>query len=147
MKNFIIKEPITDIEFKEYYKLRWITLRSEWGKPIGSEKDPKDKSSIHRMIMSRDRNALAVGRLHYISSIESQIRFMGVHHDYRRSGLGTLLLKELEQVSIYSKHNTIILQSREEAVPFYLSTGYKVKEKTYLLFGKIQHYLMVKNLY
>jgi predicted GNAT family N-acyltransferase len=38
----------------------------------------------------------------------------------------------------------MILQAREGAVKFYQSLGYKVIEKTYLLFGQIQHYKMEK---
>jgi hypothetical protein len=38
------------------------------------------------------------------------------------------------------------LQAREKAIPFYERLGYKVVEKTHLLFGEIQHYKMRKEI-
>ena len=35
----------------------------------------------------------------------------------------------------------ITLQSREVAIQFYKSLGYKIEKKTHLLFGNIQHFL------
>jgi predicted GNAT family N-acyltransferase len=43
-----------------------------------------------------------------------------------------------------SQIKELILQSRENSVKFYESLGYAVKEKTYLLFNEIQHFLMIK---
>ena len=42
--------------------------------------------------------------------------------------------------------NVVILQARQDAVPFYEHHGYNVVEKTFLLFDEIQHYLMRKEL-
>jgi len=42
------------------------------------------------------------------------------------------------------KEKTIILHAREIAVPFYERMGFRVTEKSHLLFGEIQHYLMEK---
>ena len=146
MINYKIIEPISQFDLDNYYRLRWLTLRKDWNKDIGSERDSSDKDSIHRMIIDDDNSAIAVGRLHYNSSIESQIRYMGVHVNFRRSGFGTILLKDLEKCSLATGHTTIILQSREAAIDFYLSNGYKVEKKTHLLFNSIQHFLMSKNL-
>jgi predicted GNAT family N-acyltransferase len=38
----------------------------------------------------------------------------------------------------------MILEARENAVPFYKSLGYEILKKSYLLFGEIQHYTMHK---
>ena len=40
----------------------------------------------------------------------------------------------------------IILHARENAVNFYKHCGYTVVEKSYLMWGEIQHYLMKKDL-
>jgi hypothetical protein len=38
----------------------------------------------------------------------------------------------------------IILHAREIAIPFYTNLNYTIIEKSHLLFGEIQHYLMSK---
>ena len=146
MINYRIIEPINQIELDEYYKLRWITLRKKWGQDIGTERDISDADSMHRMIIDHDAIAIAVGRLHFNSDIESQIRYMGVHPNFRRDGFGTILLDELEKLSLNTDHKKVVLQSRESALNFYLSNGYKIEKKTYLLFNSIQHFLMSKEL-
>ena len=40
----------------------------------------------------------------------------------------------------------IVLEARENAVPFYHAIGYSNVAESYLLFGEIQHYRMSKTL-
>ena len=40
----------------------------------------------------------------------------------------------------------MVLEARENAVPFYKSLGYHIEQESYLLFGEIQHYRMKKAL-
>ena len=40
----------------------------------------------------------------------------------------------------------MILNARENAVLFYKKLGYHITEKSNLLYGKIQHYRMKKNI-
>jgi predicted GNAT family N-acyltransferase len=40
----------------------------------------------------------------------------------------------------------IVLEARENAVPFYKRIGYTINAESYLLFGEIQHYRMSKTL-
>jgi predicted GNAT family N-acyltransferase len=49
---------------------------------------------------------------------------MGVCEDFRRSGIGSKMLKKLEDDAIKQGANQIILNARENAVPFYKSLGY-----------------------
>ena len=53
-------------------------------------------------------------------------------------------MNHFEQISTNKKIQYIILNARENAVPFYKKLGYNITEKTNLLFGKIQHYEMKK---
>ena len=144
--NYTIIDPKTKSDFEEYYKLRWLTLRKDWSQGLGSEQDPTDSNSAHRMIINSHSKAIAVARLHYNSNVESQIRYMGVHPNYRRRNFGTILLNDLEKISLKSNRRKIILHAREEAINFYLENGYILGPKTHLLFNSIQHYLMSKKL-
>ena len=142
-----IIEPTTSEEFEKYYNLRYEVLRKPWGQPPGSERDEGEETSIHRMIIdNKTGNALAVGRIHFNSTHEAQIRYMAVADDLQGKGLGSQIISALEDVARGKGIQRIILSARENARQFYKNNGYEIMEKTHLLFGKIQHWLMRKEL-
>ena len=142
-----IIEPTTSEEFKKYYNLRYEILRKPWGQPPGSERDEGEETSIHRMIIDKKTgNALAVGKLQFNSIHEAQIRYMAVADDLQGKGLGSQIISALEDVARGEGIQRIILSARENALQFYKNNGYEIIEKTHLLFGKIQHWLMRKKL-
>ena len=146
MKITVI-EPQTPEEFKQYYSLRYKILRKPWGQPRGSERDNEDEISHHRMIIAEATgDAIAVGRLQINTTEEAQIRYMAVADNYQGKGLGSKIVTALEDIALDKGANRIILQARENAVQFYQSNGYKVVEKSYILFDEIQHWLMKKEL-
>jgi N-acetylglutamate synthase-like GNAT family acetyltransferase len=91
-----ICKPLTKEEFKKYYDLRWKVLRKPWKQPKGSEKDEREKESIHIMACI-DSKIVGAGRLHFNTEKEAQIRYMAIEEKYRRKGIGSLILKELEK--------------------------------------------------
>jgi len=127
----------------EYYGLRWLVLRKPWRQPKGSEKDDMEKKSVHRAAFIGNK-MVGVARLHFNGIKEAQIRYMAVHPDYRRMGIGSRLLEELEKIARKKKAEYIILNARENAVNFYLKNGYSIIGKSYVLYGTIQHYKMIK---
>jgi len=141
-----VTEPTTSEEFDKYYQLRWEVLRKPWDQPIGSEKDEHEESSVHAVIFDEKKNVIAVCRMQMNSATEAQLRFMGVRDDQQGKGLGKLLLSYLEKIAKEKGATKIILQSREIAVDFYKRNGYMMKEKSFLMWGLIQHYLMEKKL-
>ena len=142
-----IIEPSTSKEFKKYYNLRYEVLRKPWGQPMGSERDKREETSIHRMIVDENSgDVLAVGRLQFNSIHEAQIRYMAVADKFQGKGLGSQLISVLEDVARGKGIQRIILSARENSLQFYKNNGYEIIEKTHLLFGKIQHWLMRKEL-
>ena len=143
----IIIEPKSSEDFRKYFNLRYEILRKPWGQPIGSEKDKEEDTSIHRMIINeKTGQVLAVGRIQFNSIDEAQIRYMAVSHDLQGEGLGSRIISALEKVAIINGKKWMILSARENAIQFYKNNGYKIVKKTYLLFDKIQHWLMRKKL-
>lgn len=138
-------EPRTPAELEQYYSLRWETLRKPWGKPRGSELDEHEEQSIHAMLVDNGE-AIAVGRLQFNSPAEAQLRFMGVRSDMQGKGLGAHIISYLEKKAAEKGAHRMILQAREKAVSFYERNGYRIKEKTFLLWDEIQHYLMEKEI-
>lgn len=142
---FKIQHPVTKEDFEKYYQLRYEALRKPWGQPAGSETDPDDHKSIHAIVIYKDQ-AVAVCRLQFNDSTQGQIRYMGVDENYRGYGVGAAILQWLENIAKKKGASHIILHARENAVGFYEKQGYKQLAKSYLLFGKIQHFLMEKKI-
>jgi predicted GNAT family N-acyltransferase len=143
--NFVVEQPIIQKDFEAYYHLRYQVLRKPWDQPTGSELDETDDTSIHAFIKVNE-DAVACARLHFVDTDIAQIRYMAVHPDFQGQGLGKLVITYLEDISRQNNRLKIILHARENAVKFYESCGYTTKEKSYLLWDKIQHFLMQKHL-
>lgn len=139
-------EPNSPEDFEKYYQLRWEVLRKPWNQPKGSEKDDAENVSIHIMALDDNGECVGVSRLQLNSPDVAQVRFMGVRDDQQGKGVGKLLMSYLETKAKDAGVKKIILQARENAVPFYLSIGYALKEKTFKLWDIIQHFLMEKEL-
>ncbi|GAB3193847.1 GNAT superfamily N-acetyltransferase [Pontibacter aydingkolensis] len=141
-----IIEPSTPKQFEKYYRLRYLTLRQPWGQPEGSEHADDDATAIHAMLINDVGEALGVCRMHLATPHEAQIRFMGIRHDMQGKKLGDQLLHYQEERARELGATRMMLHARENAVNFYRRNGYEIEEKSYLLFGTIQHYKMARQL-
>ena len=144
MLNYNIVTPKSEEDYNDYYYFRWKYLRKPLNKKLGSERDNIENKGIHKMIKNKQGFIIAVGRIHWVSSICAQIRYFAVDKDYRKDGIGTYLMEYFEEISFSEKKEHIILNARENSLPFYEKLGYNIIEKTNLLYGKIQHYKMKK---
>ncbi len=145
-KNILLSKPQTDKEFEAYYLLRYSILRKPWNQPLGSEKDENEDASFHLMASDENGNVLGVCRMQFNSEEEAQLRFMAVDEKAQGFGIGKKMMNYFEQEAFANGRKIIALQARENAVPFYEKCGFKIKEKTFLMWGQIQHYLMKKKL-
>ena len=124
INNFEIRSPTSEEEWERYDNFRWEVLRKPLKMSHIPLKDNLEEASIHLMGVTSEGKILACGRLHLNTSYEAQIRYMGVSKDLRRSGIGSKMLKKLEDDAIKQGANQIMLNARENAVPFYKSLGY-----------------------
>ena len=143
--SFIIKQPETPDEFKQYYALRFRILRAPWGEPEGSEIDDIEDQCFHIMA-TKNGNIVGVGRLQFNSADEAQIRYMAIEKTYEGNGIGRMIVNALEQEAINKRVRAVVLDAREPAVGFYQILGYSIEKKSYVLFDEIQHYRMAKQI-
>ncbi|TCK18496.1 putative GNAT family N-acyltransferase [Thiogranum longum] len=144
MTDVEIRPPKDACELEAGYALRWEVLRAPWQKPHGSERDELDDSARHYLAIDTQGNILATGRIHSVKASTAQIRYVAVHPDYEKQGLGKQLLAALECNAASNGENHIILHARDNSLAFYLHCGYRVIRQSYLLFDVIQHYEMEK---
>ena len=146
ISQFKITSPTTQRDFEDYFYFRWFNLRKDFNQKFGSEKDELEYKSEHRMIIDRNNKIIGVGRIQIFDDNQSQIRYFAIKEAFRRVGLGKFLMSDLEKIAINNNSNSIVLNARENVIDFYKKLGYKTIKKTNLLFGKIQHYKMLKKI-
>lgn len=141
-------EPRSEADWVAYYDLRWRVLREPWYQPRGSERDPSDSdpATYHLMFRDPDGLAAAAGRLHLNSAVEAQVRYMAVAEAWRDKGLGGRILTALEAFARSKGTQEVLLNSREQAMPFYIRHGYRVEGPAPTLFGELRHVRMRKRL-
>jgi ribosomal protein S18 acetylase RimI-like enzyme len=147
LQNLSLLQPSSDEELAAYYDLRWQVLRKPWDQPPGSERDDQDATSYKLMFKDPAGAAVAVGRLHFNSAAEAQVRYMAVDPDWDRSGLGSRILLALEAEAQKRGARRIVLNSRDRAIGFYKKHGYELSGEAGGLFGgRVQHVRMSKTL-
>ena len=126
--------------------LRYNILRKPWNKSKDSLTDDLEIESINAFIQFNEK-VIACGRLQNNGNGIGQIRYMAIDNAFQGQGLGKLIIKKLEEEAKNIGLRVIELQARENAVEFYKASGYTVKEKSFILWDIIQHYLMTKSIY
>lgn len=142
---FTVKEAQNKKDIERILQLRYNVLREPWNQPIDTATDTIEEKSINAYIEDKNGDVIACGRLQENENKIGQIRFMAVSDAYQGKGLGKLIVQHLEKRGNDLQLKSIELQARENAVNFYKSCGYSIKEKSFLLWGIIQHYLMEKH--
>ena len=140
-----IKSPTTDSDWKAYYALRFNVLREPWNQPLGSEVLADEDQAIHAIAV-KDGVVLGVARMHESAEKQGQVRCVATATEAQGKGIGKAIMAYLEEKAIQKGWTEIVLEARENAVPFYQAIGYTIVAESYLLFGEIQHYRMKKSL-
>ncbi len=146
LPDAVLIVPKTSADLESYFGLRWRVLREPWDLPRGSERDDREDESIHLMVRSVTGEALAAGRLHLNSPTEAQVRFMAVDPTAQGRGLGSMVLRNLEDRARAAGARRMILNARESALRFYELHAYKVEAPADRLFGGVDHWRMSKEL-
>jgi GNAT superfamily N-acetyltransferase len=139
-----LAQPQTAAEWDIYYDLRWRVLRAPWNQPRGSERDALESESVHLLASIPNGAVSGVGRLHFNSPHQAQIRFMAVAENFRGQGIGSRILQELERRARERGATSIVLEARDTAVPFYVRNGYATLGPGKTLFGALPHQRMRK---
>lgn len=140
-----IKSPQTESDWKAYYALRFNVLREPWNQPLGSEVLADEDQAIHAIAVENEE-VLGVARMHESAEKQGQVRCVATATAAQGKGIGKAIMAYLEEKAKQKGWTEIVLEARENAVPFYEAIGYKIVAESYLLFGEIQHYRMQKSL-
>ena len=142
----VAHKPSTEPELEAYFEFRWTHLRKPWGYPEGSEKDEYENVSEHRIIKNHNGEIVACGRVHLNTAEEAQIRHIAVHEDYRRKGVGQMVLEALESVARDLGAESAVTNSREISISFFERNGFEIIDEAPEELGKLKRKQMRKKL-
>lgn len=140
-----IREPQNDVEWENYFDLRYRVLRAPLNQPIGSEQNEGDSTGIHFALYEAG-NLKAIARLDRADLKTAQVRFVAVENNLQGKGYGKAIMLATEKAAKDRGDTKMILQARDYAVDFYLRLDYQMIKKSHLLFNVLQHFLMEKEL-
>ncbi len=87
----IVRPPETPEEFQRYRDLRWKILRAPHHQPKITEKDDAGIKDYPIMVCEVDGFPIGVGRAHFISEDEAQIRSISVEEEWNGKGIGSIV--------------------------------------------------------
>ena len=120
--------------------IRFAVFVEEQGVPREIELDEHDSQSVHVLAFDGPR---AVGTARLLP--DGHIGRMAVLKDWRRRGIGALLLKSLMERAKARGDAEVALSAQVHAVPFYLAHGFVPQGDEYLEAG-IRHQAMKRRL-
>lgn len=140
-----LRAPETERDFELYYDLRWRILREPRTHLRKSGRDEHEKDAVHLMAWAGE-TLVGVGRLHFNSPDEAQVRYMAVEEGFNGQGIGSIILQELERRAQAGGGKRIVLNARDRAVSFYRKHDYRLIDRSATLFESIVHWSMQKDL-
>ena len=120
-------------------------LRKPFKLPPGSEQDEFEDHAFHIAVYS-DQIIIGVGRIHIEPDQTTRIRYMAVHDTYQNQGIGSSILRELEQFARKNNLRDCWLYARQDAINFYLKNGYRIKGESNSELQELKHQRMEKQL-
>ena len=145
MENKIsITEAITQKEKLECFNIRFEVFVKEQGVPKEIEIDEFDRNSFHALARINNKT-LGTGRLIYLDTENAKIGRMAVSLEYRKTGIGGLILDFLEKKATNMGVKNLTLNAQEYISKFYSKHGYYKKGVVFLEAG-IPHMKMNKKI-
>lgn len=140
MKIVIAENPA---EQQDAFRVRHTVFVGEQNVPEELEMDEYDQSSLH-FVVYMDEVPIGAGRLRNVDGI-GKIERICVLSNYRKYGVGKVLMEKIESAAKEHGFTTLKLNSQVHAEPFYSKLGYKVVSETFMDAG-IPHVTMTKTL-
>jgi predicted GNAT family N-acyltransferase len=124
------------LDMKEVYHIRTEVFVDEQKVPLELEMDEWDSTAIHVLALFHTE-AVGCGRI-IISSSHAHIGRVAVKKQYRKKGIGKLLMHFLVNTCKSKGAKEVILHSQIHAIPFYESLGFETRGEIFLDAG-IEH--------
>jgi len=122
-ETIVVKEVTTQAELQAALDIRDRVFVEEQGIPYELEHDEHDATSKHLLAVCGDV-PVATARLTIMSDGEAVLARVAVLPEYRKSGVGRLLVRRLEEIGAGAKVKRITLHPHHYLERFYAELGY-----------------------
>ncbi len=143
-ESFTVRLVKTEQELEAAIGVRFRVFVDEQSIPAEEELDDADATATHAIAL-HERQVVGTGRLMKQDAGTAIIGRMAVDLEWRRHGVGGLILKHLEDVARSMGMSRSVLHSQEYVKAFYASQGY-VEHGEVFLEVEIPHIEMRKEL-
>jgi GNAT superfamily N-acetyltransferase len=108
-----IRVPKIEVEWEQYYDLRYRILRQPWNQPRGSERNEGDETGMHFALYEIEI-LKAIARLDINDEKSAQVRFMAVETEIQRKGYGKQVMLAIENYCKSISVSEIVLHARDQ---------------------------------
>jgi predicted GNAT family N-acyltransferase len=143
-KDITYKRAASPAELEGAYTVRRKVFIVEQGIPEDEEYDGLDEQCLHYIALGQGK-IIGTARVRFLSKERATIERMAVHKDVRRKGIGTGILKLVEDDLKSRSISEAVLHAQMAAVPFYQSCGFTSSGSTFFE-ADIEHIKMQKKL-
>ena len=119
----VVKEVTTEAQLQAAFDIRHKVFVQEQGVPYEVEHDEHDAGSIH-VLANCGNFPIATARFTLMNDSEAVIARVAVLLEYRKSGVGQLLVRKLEELGTGAKIKRITLHPHDYLERFYAELGY-----------------------
>ena len=113
-------------EYRLECDLRHAVLREPLGLSFTAEELANEENQLHFGLFEPEGNLVACVVAVRLSPTDARIRQMAVSPGHQRRGVGTRLMKELEEHLRSRGFRNLVLHARASAVEFYEKLGYAI---------------------
>lgn len=134
----------TEEQLEKAFSIRKEVFVKEQGVPPEIEIDEYDTltSPCEHILIKLDGNPAGTGRIRFVDGF-GKLERICILIPYRNSGLGKVIVKELEKIAMEKEVKKVKLHGQTHAKGFYEKLGYKTASDEFIEDG-IPHYLMIK---
>jgi predicted GNAT family N-acyltransferase len=144
LEQVIVRRAATPPEIAGARALRIEVFVGEQGVPEELELDALDAAAVHAVALN-GAEVVGTGRLVHLSDRDVQIGRMAVRASFRRRGVGSQILRLLEDEAREMGAAQVVLHAQSYVSAFYRGLGYQEEGLPFFEAG-IEHILMRKTL-
>ncbi|NLM05149.1 MAG: GNAT family N-acetyltransferase [Clostridiales bacterium] len=138
-----VKEVLTKEELKDAFEVRKSVFVYEQKIPVEIELDQFEDTAKH-VVGYYEGKPVVAGRMRIVDNV-AKLERICVLKNYRRYGMGRIIIRKLEELAKKDNINQAKLHSQIQAVEFYKKLGYKQVSDVFME-DNIPHVVMMKSL-
>lgn len=142
MYKIIWTEDLDSQNYKDSIKIRHEVFVEEQNVPVELEIDELEDQTSH-IVIYQDGQAISTARIYDLGDGMYKVQRVAVIKEYRRQGVATVLMKEIEKKVYSLSGKELTLGAQNTAIPFYEKLDYEIDGAEFMDAG-IPHHTMKK---